>query len=76
MVLASKLIECGCILHNLAIKFGFSGEELQEEDQPGHGQADGQGEHGGQVIQGQEAPETERVPPREQRQNELLAFFS
>ena len=69
MVLASKLIECGCILHNLSIKHGFSGEELLEDDQPqeevqGRGQEEGpESEQGSQDFQ------------RERCRNELLAFF-
>ena len=70
MVLASKLIECGCILHNLAIKFGFSVEELLEEDQLE--QAHQQDEQGGQEEQ---VEQEEQAPTREKRRNELLACF-
>jgi hypothetical protein len=71
MVLASKLIECGCILHNLAIKYGSSGEDLLDDDQPGLGQASGEDRQ-----EQQEPQEPEQAPPREQRRNELLACFT
>jgi hypothetical protein len=68
MLLASKLIECGCILHNLAIQHGFSGEELgEEDDQPGEGQFNGQDQPDPGLFQ--------QDPLRERRRNQLLAFF-
>ena len=73
MVLASKLIECGCILHNLAIHHGYSGEDLQDDDQPQDGQASGQ--EGQAHLEGLGPQEPEQDPPRERRRNELLACF-
>ena len=73
MVLASKLIECGCILHNLAIQHGYSGEDLLDDDQPQDGQARGQEGQAHGDGPGHQTPEQD--PPRERRRNELLACF-
>jgi hypothetical protein len=67
MTLASKLITCGVILHNLAIEFGDDCNRFREdeEDEPQSDLLmDDQGE----------------VPPpraqREQRRNQFLRFFT
>lgn len=62
VLLASKLIECGVILHNLAIKFGREDfdfeEDLGEDPNPG-----------------QNPPENQDQQ-RERRRNQLLQFFT
>jgi len=70
MTLASKLITCGVILHNLAIEFGDDCNRFREDDEDEEDEAqsdlliDDQGE----------------VPPdraqREQRRNQFLRFFT
>jgi len=62
VLLASKLIKCGVILHNLAIKFGREDfdfeEDLGEDPNPG-----------------QNPPENQDQQ-RERRRNQLLQFFT
>ena len=70
MLLASKLIECGCILHNLAILYGFSGDDLDQEDQQPPVGEDGDGD-GGQGEPGH----LQQDSLRERRRNQLLSFF-
>jgi hypothetical protein len=62
VLLASKIIECGCILHNLSIKFGS--QEFQE-DLADFGPD--QNEDDGELNQDQQ---------RERRRNQLLNFFT
>ena len=62
VLLASKIIECGCILHNLSIK--FCSQEFQEDLEDF---GPDQNEDDGELSQDQQ---------RERRRNQLLNFFT
>jgi hypothetical protein len=62
MEMASKLIICAMILHNLSIEFGDNGDEPDQEDDDGDQQP--------------QQAEAGPGPARDKRRNQLLTFFS
>ena len=68
MALSSKLVECGCILHNLTIHFGLSEDDLDIEDNP-------QAQDGEDPAQERQQEQGRRCVDREKRRKELLEFF-